>query len=183
MIAHEPDIELVAQPASEAEAWQVIAEKPTDVVALSTIAVPDAADLAVRLRRAHPQLGIVLIGDTDDALLLWALQTGLSALLSWSASPAQIIATVRHAAVSPAGFTASGLAGAIAREDVRLTTLTSREAQILCHLQAGTPTDGIAADLHLSVSTVRTYIARLYAKLGAGSRRHALDIAHDQELL
>jgi LuxR family maltose regulon positive regulatory protein len=53
--------------------------------------------------------------------------------------------------------------------------LTEREEQILRLLAAGLSSPEIAAELVLSVSTVRSYIKTLYAKLDAHGREEALD--------
>ncbi|HEX4010585.1 MAG TPA: response regulator transcription factor [Solirubrobacteraceae bacterium] len=51
------------------------------------------------------------------------------------------------------------------------TPLTSREADVLELLQAGSSNAEIAAMLHVSVETVRTHARSIYRKLGVSSRR------------
>lgn len=48
--------------------------------------------------------------------------------------------------------------------------LSKRQAQIVKELFADTPDKKIAADLQISLSTVRTYISRLFRKLNADCR-------------
>lgn len=55
--------------------------------------------------------------------------------------------------------------------------LTQRESDVLAELQRGRSNAQIAADLHVSVETVRTHARHIYRKLGVSSRRE-LGAAH-----
>jgi len=61
--------------------------------------------------------------------------------------------------------------------------LTPRLHQVLLLLAAGHSTEQIAAELHLSVTTVRNHVRRLLRSLGAHSRLEALAIARRDGLL
>jgi DNA-binding NarL/FixJ family response regulator len=52
--------------------------------------------------------------------------------------------------------------------------LSSREREVLGLLQEGRSVPTIAATLYISRSTAKTYVARLYEKLGATNRATAL---------
>jgi DNA-binding CsgD family transcriptional regulator len=58
-----------------------------------------------------------------------------------------------------------------------VTALTRREREILTACAGGLTVDQIAAELGVSRATVRTYISRSTAKLGAVNRTHAIAIA------
>jgi len=94
---------------------------------------------------------------------------------------------VRHASASPherfarqiadrlvLGFTAAGPQPGL-RE--RFPGLTAREADVLEAITLGHNNARIAADLFLSVATVKSYINSIFAKLGARDRAHAAAIA------
>jgi DNA-binding CsgD family transcriptional regulator len=51
-----------------------------------------------------------------------------------------------------------------------IAALTDREEQILATVARGRTNSEIAAELHISLSTVKTHIASLMAKLGARNR-------------
>lgn len=61
--------------------------------------------------------------------------------------------------------------------------LTPREQSVLDYLATSLTAADIAAELYLSVNTVKTHIAAIYAKLGAGRRREAVRRARELELL
>ncbi len=61
--------------------------------------------------------------------------------------------------------------------------LTPRQNQVLHLLAHGHSTSQIAAELHLSVDTVRNHIRRMLRTLGAHSRIEALAIAHRDGIL
>ena len=61
--------------------------------------------------------------------------------------------------------------------------LTPRQNQILHLLSHGHSTSQIAAELHLSVDTVRNHIRRMLRALGAHSRIEALAVAHREGLI
>ena len=68
-------------------------------------------------------------------------------------------------------------------EPRRGAPLTPRERLILGQLAAGGTAAEIAAGLYVSVHTVRNQVQRIYRKLHATSRRHAIDIAISRGLL
>jgi DNA-binding CsgD family transcriptional regulator len=61
--------------------------------------------------------------------------------------------------------------------------LTPRQNQVLHLLAHGRSTTQIAAELHLSVDTVRNHVRRMLRALGAHSRIEALAVAHREGLL
>jgi DNA-binding CsgD family transcriptional regulator len=55
--------------------------------------------------------------------------------------------------------------------------LTPRELEVLALVAEGWSSPRIAARLCLSAGTVRNHLARIYVKLGADNRAHAVGIA------
>jgi DNA-binding NarL/FixJ family response regulator len=53
-------------------------------------------------------------------------------------------------------------------------TLSPRERQVLALLREGHSVPEVAATIYVSLSTAKTYVARLYEKLGASNRAQAL---------
>ena len=61
--------------------------------------------------------------------------------------------------------------------------LTPRQSEILQLLERGHSTDQIAAELHLSIETVRNHIRAILRALGAHSRLEAVAVAHQRHLV
>jgi DNA-binding NarL/FixJ family response regulator len=180
-----PDITLVGDAGSAADAERVVQEtNPTVVTIGLTLPDGDGITTARKLRESRPDLGIVLLtASGDDALLYRALDAGLSAYVTKSAPVATLLAAVRHAAAAPDSFTAPGLQTALARRHNQSGLLSPRERQVLLLMRDGTSLPAIASHLQVSEATVKTYVSRLYSKLRVNNRAQALMVAVNQGLL
>jgi DNA-binding NarL/FixJ family response regulator len=178
LAAHHPDIEIVAETGSAAEAPSVIAAAAPDVVTID-VGLPDGdgLQLARALRDRYATLGIVVLTSSgQDDVLFRALDTGVSAFVLKTAPVEEVLGAIRHAAVAATSFTATGLLDALSRRraaDSRYP-LSPRERQVLLYLMDGLSTPAIARVMFVSQSTAKTYVARLYDKLGANNRAQAL---------
>ncbi|MEU0093486.1 response regulator transcription factor [Kribbella sp. NPDC006257] len=178
LVAGAEDIEIVGECGSAAEAAAVVAVAIPDVVVLD-VALPDGDGLrvAAELRDRYPELGIVVLtSNTEDDVLFRALETGVSAFVCKTAPNVEVLAAIRHASVAACSFTATGLAGALGRRSSIVTglTLSPREQQVLALLTDGMSVPAIARSMFVSPSTAKTYVARLYEKLGACNRAQAI---------
>ncbi len=138
-----------------------------------------------RLLRARPRPPQVIVLTTFDAdeLILRALQAGAAGFLLKDSAPADIVAAIQavHAgdgSLSPAIArrlikVVAGDPDTAARQERarrRLTALTPREHQVAAAIAQGHSNADIAAQLQMSVATVKAHVSRLLAKLGAGNR-------------
>lgn len=178
LVLEHTDIEIVGECSSAAEAFDLVGRLRPDVVTMDA-SLPDGDGLRIArdLRDRYADLGIVMLTSRgEDDLLFRALETGASAFVAKSAPVAELLAAIRHAAVAASSFTAAGLAGALSRR--RSATdghaLSQRENQVLGMLRDGMSIPAIAAAMFISQSTAKTYVARLYDKLGAANRAQAL---------
>lgn len=171
-----PDLRAVAEADSCGAALnQVFSLKPDVVVVDCSLA--DGWRLARDLRDRYQDLGIVILTtEGSDDLLFRALDTGASAYLNRSASVTEVVGAIRHAAVAARSFSAAGLAQALRRrkEATDRLALSPRERQVLELLRAGRSVPEVATTIYVSLSTAKTYVARLYEKLGANNRAQAL---------
>ena len=178
LVAGAEDIEMVGECGSAAEAAAVVAEAGPAVVVLD-VALPDGDGLrvAAELRDRYPELGIVILtSNTEDDVLFRALETGVSAFVCKTAPNGEVLAAIRHAAVAASSFTATGLVEALGRRSTAVAglTLSPREKQVLALLTDGMSVPAIAGSMFVSPSTAKTYVARLYEKLGACNRAQAI---------
>jgi len=105
------------------------------------------------------------------------LDTGASAFVAKTASLPEILGAIRHAAVSASSFSAAGLAQAMSRrteQQARRPLLSPRESEVLGLLQQGKSVPEVAGAMFVSLSTAKTYVSRLYDKLGATNRAQAM---------
>lgn len=176
MVDEQPDLQTVGETDCASTAFELAHSLQPDVVSIDT-EVDGGWALARDLRDLRGDLGIVILtSNGDDDVLFRALETGASAFVSKLASATEILAAIRHSAVASSAFSATGLAEALRnreRGSDRLR-LSPRETQVLALLQDGMSVPAIAATLFVSLSTAKTYVARLYEKLGATNRAQAL---------
>jgi DNA-binding NarL/FixJ family response regulator len=178
LTAMHPDIEIVGETASASVAPTLVANASPNVVTVA-VSLPDGNGLALarELRDLYPGLGIVILtGFGEDDVLFRALEAGASAYVAKTAPVEEVLSAIRHAAVAASSFTASGLASAVARRQATADrlALSQRESEVLRLLQQGLSVPAIATQLYISQSTAKTYVARLYEKLGAANRSQAL---------
>ncbi|MHA6795521.1 LuxR C-terminal-related transcriptional regulator [Pseudonocardia bannensis] len=80
-------------------------------------------------------------------------------------------------------FAARAIAAPWPAPDRPGTVLSDRELTVLSLLPSLLSLDEIAADLAISINTVKSHIRAIYAKLGVSSRRSAVVAAYEQRLL
>jgi DNA-binding NarL/FixJ family response regulator len=178
LMQNQADLTVVEAVATATAASRLLADVPVDVAVLST-SLPDADAMAFarQLRDRYPALGIVMLTEiAEDDVLFRALESGASAFVLKQAPLPEVLAAIRHAAAAASSFLATGLADALRRRNERPAgiSLSARELEVLDLLSQGLATPAIAGRLYVSVSTAKTYVSRLYDKLGANNRAQAL---------
>jgi DNA-binding NarL/FixJ family response regulator len=137
----------------------------------------DHNDELAELVASHPNRVLALSRLLQPGLTARALAAGAVAPISIGADADELVALV-EATTSGAIATNAQLA----RENLdRLTKqlradvgLTAREKTVLALIAAGYSNDQIAADLYLSINTVKTNVRRTYSRLGVRTRAQAV---------
>jgi DNA-binding NarL/FixJ family response regulator len=134
-----------------------------------------------QLRQALPAVRVLMLTVFEESDQVFkALSAGAFGYLVKSVRPAKILEAIRevHAGGSPMS---SNIARMVVqslqrRPAVRSETdaLSSRELDVLQALSKGHTYKQIAAELGISMSTVRTYIQRIYEKLHVHSQAEAV---------
>lgn len=186
-----PDIEVVGTAADGAEAVRLAVLEHPDVV-LMDLRMPmlDGVAATVRLRADVPDAAVlVLTTYADDESILAALRAGATGYLTKDAGRAELAAAVRSVARGQATFAAEVGATVIAAATTsapdepvspadtlasRFPALTRREAEVLALIVAGLGNADIAARLFVGVTTVKTHINAIFAKLGVRTRAEAI---------
>ncbi|WP_018680485.1 response regulator [Actinokineospora enzanensis] len=182
----EPDLLVVDEVATAEDAVTRAARDDVDVV-LMDLRFPGAmngaqATAAITARPGGPRVLVVTTYDTD-ADVLPAIEAGATGYLLKDAPPEELAAAVRTAA---AGRTA--LAPTVADRLMRRlrtpgASLTRREVEVLALVAEGLSNLAIGGRLHLTEGTVKSHLARVYAKLGVDSRTAAVAAATDLGLI
>jgi DNA-binding NarL/FixJ family response regulator len=172
-----PEFRVVGEASSVGEANRMADQLRPDVVVLD-VRLPDGSglDLAQSLRSSRPDLGLVVLTMyAGDDQLFAALDAGASAFVPKSAPSDDVVAAARHAAATPASFTARDLAEAMHRRmHPTGPQFTRREREVLELLAEGLGVSSIARKLYISESTTKTHVSKLYDKLGAANRAQAI---------
>ena len=194
-----PDIEVVGEAGDGLEALTVI-EDATPRVVLMDIRMPrrdgiEATRLLVERQRHSGRLGAVRVivlttFDTDD-LVLEALRIGASGFLLKDTPPERLVAAVRtcrrpahplpqrhrpaHRHPVPVDHS---------RRDAARARLPSPRANedVAVAIGRGQSNAEIAAELYMSVPTVKAHVSRLLAKLDADNRVQVALTVHDADL-
>lgn len=168
MLALEDDILIVGEAADGQEAQELAAELQPDIVLLD-INMPRVTGIqaAQELRRAHPNLGIVMLTMfAEDEIVEEALAAGADGYLRKDTPFDDLVATVRataerRAALPPQDGVAIELPSALT------------DADLLRRVVDGLTDQEIAAASGLSESAVRDRLAALYRRIGAADRTQA----------
>lgn len=187
LTSDEPGLSCIGEATTAVEGFDLASRHRPDVVTVDCT-LPDGLGwtLAERLRAFDPSIGVVMFAPApSDELMLRALNAGLSGFEVKTAGVREVVSLLRYAASSPSSFSAAGLGDALRRRTVAAdqAALSPREMQVLIMLQAGLSVPLIAGKLTVSPSTAKTYVARVYEKLGANNRASALMSAMRRGLL
>ena len=183
MLAGAAGIEVVAEAGDGREVLGAVDRHRPDVV-LMDIRMPHVDGIAAtRLLRAQPRPPAVIVLTTFDAdeLVLRALRAGAAGFLLKDTAPPEIVRAIElvHAGdgmLSPA--VTGRLIALVARDGddrseaarERLATLSAREREVALAVGRGASNAEIAAELHMSVATVKAHVSKLLAKLDVDNR-------------
>jgi DNA-binding NarL/FixJ family response regulator len=182
----EPGMQVVGTAKNVATALALYADLKPDVV-VTDLQMQDGTGLDVvrEIRKGRADTGVVVLTmHSGDEQIFAAMEAGASAFVGKDAPSSQVVEAARHAAVSPRSFLCSGLTDAVLRRATATANqLTSREHEVLKLLADGLSAAEIGLRMHLSESTVKSHLAKIYQKLGVTNRAQALVTAMRTGLL
>jgi DNA-binding NarL/FixJ family response regulator len=169
MIEDDPSLQLVASNVGPAQLPTMLRTRRPQVTILDAEAL--GSPIAVReLAALRPTTHLLLLAARPSGVeSAQLLAFGAAACLSKSTQTRDVLNAIHLAS---RGLQLAPRAEAEAHGGGGL--LTPRETDVLAHLQRRRSNAQIAADLQISIETVRTHARHIYRKLGVGSRRELL---------
>ncbi|MGE5764590.1 MAG: response regulator [Mycobacterium leprae] len=177
----EPDIEVVGEGGSAAEALARIPAVRPDVAVLD-VRLPDGNGVEVcrEVRSRLPDVRcLMLTSFADDEALFDAIMAGASGYVLKQIRGNELVDAVRAVAAGKSLLDAGATARVLERlrhgeqRDERLAALTEQERRILELIGEGLTNRQIGQQLHLAEKTVKNYVSNLLAKLGMERRTQA----------
>jgi DNA-binding NarL/FixJ family response regulator len=179
LLSDEPDIEVVAEAADGVEAVDLARRLRPDVC-LVDIRMPGLDGIEVTRALAGPEvtepLRVVVVTTFDlDEYVYGALRSGAVGFVLKDSGPALLAEAVRAASVGDA-LVSPSITTRLLRRLTPVHTgrtgkaLSEREREVTRAVARGRTNREIAAELFISVSTVKTHVAAIQAKLGLRNR-------------
>jgi NarL family two-component system response regulator LiaR len=182
-------IDVVGEAADGREAIEKASLLEPDVILLD-LAMPGMGGLEAipSLRKDHPEARIlVLTSYADDQQVLDAIRSGALGYLMKDASPDELVSTIHNIYLDrmslPQDLARKVMLGSKGTEiKPSASGLTEREMDVLRCVAQGYSNKQIAAELSVSITTVRTHVNNLLRKLNLENRTQLALYARQQNI-
>jgi DNA-binding NarL/FixJ family response regulator len=187
-------LDVVGEARDGAEALAAVAEHDPDVV-LMDLRMPgmDGIEATRRITAAHPGVRVLALTTFDlDEHVVDAVRAGAVGFLLKDVTGDGLVEAVRRAAAGESVVAPSVLARMMDHFVTRpplppplppgFDELSEREREVLGLIGAGRSNSEIAAELVISMATVKTHVRHVFAKLGLRDRAQAVVVARDAGL-
>lgn len=186
-VGREPDLQVVGEARSAEEGMEQLAHTSADVV-LMDIGLPgmDGIEATKLVKERFGVRVVVLTVHQLEAEVLAAMTAGADAYCLKSTDPASLLLAIRAAAIGSTYLDpqiAHIVLGQLSVPSGGQAQLSPRELEVLRLIAEGLSNKEIAQRLGISLSTVKTHIEELLAKLSASDRTQAAIKAVRQGLL
>ncbi len=196
LLEAEPDIEIVGEAGTGAEAVSVVTRTRPDVV-LMDIRMPDGdglwatEQLVAKKELAETHIVIVTTFELDEYVGR-AIRAGASGFLVKDTEPAEFIRAVRVVAAGDALLSPGVTRRLLERissqlheapDATVLSAITDREREVLALVGRGMTNDEIGRELFLSPLTAKTHVSRIMSKLVARDRVQLVVVAYETGLV
>jgi DNA-binding NarL/FixJ family response regulator len=142
----------------------------------------DGISAVTEILRKWPETHVLMLsGDAPEDLMALAIEAGCVGMLAKNRPTEELLSAVRSAGRGELVFRVDEMNTLIhhlrrsVNPDAEL--LTKREIEVLQLLAEGMSTERVAAELFISIHTVRNHVAKILTKLGAHSKLEAVAIA------
>ncbi len=191
ILAREPDLQVVGEAASEAEAEAVVAAMRPDVVLLdlklSAGSDFEGLSLCATLSEAYPQCGLlVLTTFLDESLVMRAVHAGARGYVVKDVDTTELVRAIRAISVGESAFDSRSAAAVVRSLSGRAEPqqqLTDREVEVLRLLATGLSNSKIGETLFISATTAKFHVSNIMRKLGVSRRAEAVYAASKRGLI
>ncbi|MFH9989358.1 response regulator [Streptomyces luteogriseus] len=193
ILSAEPDLEVVGEAATGAEAVSVVRELRPDVV-LMDVRMPETdgirATEQILATLEDPPRIVVVTTFENDSYVYDALRAGAAGFLLKRADADALVQAVRLVARSDSLLFPAAVRS-LATEHARahpappawVAKLTGREEEVLRHMARGLTNSEIARLLEVGPATVKSHVAAVLAKTGTRDRTQAVIAAYEAGFL
>ncbi len=176
-LALDPELEVVGEAASGAEALRLAHEQKPDVVLMDLLMpVMDGIAATAAIRRELPDVEVIALTSVlEDSAVYGAMRAGAIGYLLKDTEADELSRAIKAAAAGQVQLSPP-VAARLLREvpaPPLPEPLTERETEVLRELASGKSNKEIAAALVIAEKTVRTHVSNILAKLGVASRTQA----------
>lgn len=195
IVCAQPDMQVVGEANDGLEAFVKAQELKPDLI-LMDVQMPgmDGIEAVKQIKQVLPDTIVVMLTVRgDDEMLFEALKNGAQGYLLKEIRSQDLLEMLRGALRGEAAISPT-LAGRVLSEFRRLSKggapekedesgLTEREQQVLVQASNGATDKEIAAELNISLNTVKTHMRNILAKLQVRTRREAAKAAKAKGIL
>lgn len=177
-LQRDPELRVVGEARSGEEALELYPRDLADVVVMD-IGLPgiDGIEATRRLRGAHPNVRVVMLTVHQlDSEVLAALASGANAYCLKTTDPNSLLVAVRAVALGGAYLDpqiAHVVLGRVLPDSEGGSPLSPRELEVLRLVADGLNNKQIAAQLEISLSTVKTHVQEILERLSVSDRTQA----------
>ncbi len=192
LLNDQPDMEVVGEASTAAEAVRQVGALSPDVV-LMDIRLPGEGGIEAtrQVTAKFSDVKVVMLTSfADDELVMRAISAGAVGYVLKQVGNEELIRAIQAAARGEALLDPSTTARLLSRvreaerkaEEDAFRDLTDREMDVLVHLARGKTNAEIASLLHLSEKTVGNYVSNMFEKLQLNNRIELAAYAYEHHL-
>ncbi len=182
-----PDVELIAQGTCGDDAMRIARETPPDVMLLDISMPGNGIEIAKLIAQHHEAIRVIILtASNDDEQLRHALSAGAKGFLLKGIQLPELldaIRTVYRGETYMAPEVASRLLAQKNKHERKkqsiqdaFSELNPREQEILYFMAQGLTNQEISEHLKLSLSTIKTYISKIFDKMKVHNRVQAVGL-------
>jgi DNA-binding NarL/FixJ family response regulator len=188
VLIRQPDMKVVCEAGNSQELLLQVQQHDLDVIVMD-LAMPGRSGLEVlrEVKERFPGIPVLILSMyPEDRFAVRTIRAGAAGYLTKESAPQELVKAIRHV-VQGRKYITPTVAERLASDDPAQKppheTLSDREMQILCLIASGKTVKEIADELSLSISSIRTYRARILEKMNMRSDNDLTQYALRNQLI